>query len=176
LSFHEEESLSVAIYPGTFDPIHYGHMDVARRAAAIFDHLVVGVYAHPRKALMFPLDERLGLARQALSDIPNISVEGYEGLTVDFAAKHNARVIVRGLRVISDFELEYQMAMTTRKLSPEMDMVCLMTSLEHAFISSTMVKEIVMAGGCVDQMVPDFVAQYLSERISAPNATGGQNH
>ena len=167
--------MTVAIYPGTFDPIHYGHIDVARRAASIFEHVVVGVYAHPRKTLMFPLEERLSLARQALSQFPNITVEGYEGLTVDFAARHEARVIVRGLRVISDFELEYQMAMTTRKLAPEMDMVCLMTSLEHAFISSSMVKEIVMAGGCVDQMVPDFVTKFLAQRI-VPNGQGGQNH
>ncbi len=159
--------MKVAIYPGTFDPVHYGHMDVARRAALVFDRLVVGVYAHPRKTLMFPLEERVALARQAFEDTPNILVEGYEGLTVTFAARHNARVIVRGLRVISDFELEYQMAMTTRKLAPEMDMLCLMTSLEYAFISSSIVKEVALAGGCVAQMVPDFVAEYLRGRIGS---------
>ncbi len=159
--------MKVAIYPGTFDPVHYGHMDVARRAASVFDRLVVGVYAHPRKTLMFPLEERVALAREAFADIPNVLVEGYEGLTVTFAAKHAARVIVRGLRVISDFELEYQMAMTTRKLAPEIDMICLMTSLEYAFISSSIVKEVALAGGCVEQMVPDFVADYMSRRIGA---------
>jgi pantetheine-phosphate adenylyltransferase len=148
-----------AVYPGSFDPIHYGHIDVARRAAQAFDRLVVGAYANPRKRLMFPVEERVALARQAFADVDNIIVEGYDGLTVDFARRHDARIIVRGLRVISDFELEYQMAMTTRKLDPEMDMICLMTGLEYAFISSSIVKEIAQANGPIDQMVPDFVAE-----------------
>lgn len=160
--------MKVAIYPGTFDPIHYGHIDVAKRAAAIFDRLVVGVYAHPRKAITFSLEDRVSLAQQAFRDCENILVEGYDGLTVDFARRHGAKVIVRGLRVISDFELEYQMAMTTRKLAPEIDMVCLMTSLEYAFISSSIVKEVFMAGGCVAQMVPDFVADCMMKRMRRP--------
>ncbi len=160
--------MRVAIYPGTFDPVHYGHIDVARRAALVFDQLIVGVYAHPHKALLFPLEERVALARQAFADCPNILVEGYDGLTVSFAAQHGAHVIVRGLRVISDFEMEYQMAMTNRKLAPKMDMVCLMTSLEYAFISSSIVKEVALAGGCVRQMVPDFVAEHLSRHATPP--------
>lgn len=148
-----------AVYPGSFDPIHYGHIDVARRAAKAFDRLIVGAYANPLKRLMFPVEERVALARQAFADVDNIVVEGYDGLTVEFARRHGARIIVRGLRVISDFELEYQMAMTTRKLDPEMDMVCLMTGLEYAFISSSIVKEIAQANGPIDQMVPDFVAE-----------------
>jgi len=154
-----------AVYPGSFDPIHFGHIDVARRAAKAFDRLVVGAYANPRKRLMFSVDERVALAQEALADVDNIVVEGYDGLTVDFARRHGANIIVRGLRVISDFELEYQMAMTTRKLDPDMDMICLMTGLEYAFISSSIVKEIAMAGGCIAQMVPDFVAARMRERL-----------
>jgi len=154
-----------AVYPGSFDPIHFGHIDVARRAAKAFDRLVVGAYANPLKRLMFSVDERVALAQEALADVDNIIIEGYDGLTVDFARRHGANIIVRGLRVISDFELEYQMAMTTRKLDPDMDMICLMTSLEYAFISSSIVKEIAMAGGCIDQMVPDFVAARMRERL-----------
>lgn len=157
--------MRTAVYPGSFDPIHFGHIDVARRAAKAFDRLVVGAYANPLKRLMFSVDERVALAQEALADVDNIIIEGYDGLTVDFARRHGANIIVRGLRVISDFELEYQMAMTTRKLDPDMDMICLMTSLEYAFISSSIVKEIAMAGGCIDQMVPDFVAARMRERL-----------
>jgi pantetheine-phosphate adenylyltransferase len=157
--------VTTAVYPGSFDPIHKGHIDVARRAAQVFDRVVVGAYANPLKRLMFPLEERLAMAREAFADVDNIIVDGYDGLTVDFARRHGSCVIVRGLRVISDFELEYQMAMTTRKLAPEMDMVCLMTSLEYAFISSSIVKEIALAGGPIDQMVPDFVARRIYQLI-----------
>ena len=157
--------MRTAVYPGSFDPIHFGHIDVARRAAKAFDRLVVGAYANPLKRLMFSVDERVALAQQALADVDNIIVEGYDGLTVDFARRHGANIIVRGLRVISDFALEYQMAMTTRKLDPDMDMICLMTGLDYAFISSSIVKEIAMAGGCIAQMVPDFVAAQVRERF-----------
>jgi pantetheine-phosphate adenylyltransferase len=157
--------VTVAVYPGSFDPIHYGHIDVARRAARVFDRLVVGAYGNPNKKLMFSVQERVALAREALADVDNIIVEGYDGLTVDFAHRHGAKVIVRGLRVISDFELEYQMAMTSRKLDPEVELVCLMTGLECAFISSSMVKEIALAGGCIAPMVPDFVARQVFARI-----------
>ncbi len=157
--------MRTAVYPGSFDPIHFGHIDVARRAARVFDRLVVGVYANPLKRLMFTADERVALAQEALADVDNIIVERYDGLTVDFARRHGANIIVRGLRVISDFELEYQMAMTTRKLDPDMDMICLMTGLDYAFISSSIVKEIAMAGGCVAQMVPDFVAARVREHL-----------
>ena len=119
--------MTVAIYPGTFDPVHYGHMDIARRAAGLFDKLVVAVYDRPQKSLMFSTEERVKMVYEALSDVPNIEVESYEGLTADFAHERGARVIVRGLRVISDFEREYQMALTTRRLAPDLDMICLMT-------------------------------------------------
>ena len=118
--------MTTALYPGTFDPVHYGHIDIARRAAGIFEQVIVGVYDRPLKTLLFDTKERLALVRQALADIPNVSTMTYNGLTVEFARKVGAKVIVRGLRVTYDFELEYQMAMTNKKLSPELETVCLM--------------------------------------------------
>ena len=157
--------MTIAVYPGTFDPVHYGHVDIARRAAELFDRLIVAVYDRPQKALMFSTEERLEMLREAVQDIPNAHVESYSGLTVNFCLCRGADVIVRGLRVISDFELEYQMALTNRKLSPTVDVVCLMTSLEHAFLSSSIVKEIALAGGSVAQFVPPHVDRSISLRV-----------
>lgn len=159
--------MTVAIYPGTFDPVHYGHIDIARRAAGIFDKLVVAVYDRPQKNLLFSVAERLVMLRAALCEVPNIEVQSYGGLTVSYARQQGARVIVRGLRVITDFELEYQMALATRQLDGEMDIVCLMTGLEYAFISSSIVKEIALAGGPVTQFVPAHVAEALRARLVA---------
>jgi len=157
--------MAVAVYPGTFDPVHYGHIDIAERAAALFDRLLIAVYSRPLKALLFPTQERVAMVREAVAHLENVEVEGYDGLTVDYATRVGAKFIVRGLRVISDFELEYQMALTNRKLAPHIDMVCLMTSLEYAFVSSSIVKEVAMAGGCVDRMAPQSVRQALEERL-----------
>jgi pantetheine-phosphate adenylyltransferase len=159
--------LSIAVYPGTFDPIHYGHIDIARRAALIFDKVVVGIYDRPQKNLLFSIEDRLAMVRSALEDISNIQVDRYNILTVDFARQHGARVIVRGLRVISDFELEYQMALMNRRLARDIDVVCLMTSAEHAFVSSSIIKEIAVAGGDISQFVPAPVAKLLQARLAA---------
>jgi pantetheine-phosphate adenylyltransferase len=154
----------VALYPGTFDPIHLGHVDIAARAAGIFDELWVAVYDRPAKNLLFTVEERVALARDALADLPNLHVVPYGGLTVEFAGQVGARVIVRGLRVISDFELEYQMALTNRQLASEIEFVCLMTRQVHAFLSSSIVKEIALLGGDVSGMVPPHVAAALEEK------------
>ena len=150
-----------AIYPGTFDPIHLGHVDIATRAATIFDELVLAIYDRPAKSLMFTVEERVELARQALADLPNARVISSGGLTAEFARGVGAQAIVRGLRVISDFELEYQMALTNRQLAPEVDTVCLMTRQSHAFLSSSIVKEIALLEGDVSRMVPPHVAAAL---------------
>jgi len=169
--------MPIAVYPGTFDPVHLGHVDIVSRAAHIFDRLIVAVYDQPLKSLLFPAPKRVEMMARALAHLPNVTVCSYGGLTVDFVRSVGARVIVRGLRVIKDFELEYQMALTNRQLAPDIDTVCLMTSLEYAFLSSTIVREIAIAGGTVEELVPPHVCQELrlalaqqSERLAASTA------
>jgi pantetheine-phosphate adenylyltransferase len=164
-----------AIYPGTFDPVHSGHIDIATRAAGLFEHLTVAIYARPLKSLLFSTEERKAMIQEALGHISNLSVSTYNELTVDFARQVSAQVIVRGLRVISDFELEFQMALTNKKLAPDIEFVCLMTGQEYAFLSASTVKEIAMLGGCVDGMVPPHVAQALQSRFMAPDGTGADS-
>ena len=146
-----------AVYPGTFDPITNGHQDLVRRAATIFDRLVVAIAANPNKAPMFTVDERVDMARRVLADVPNVEVMGYGGLTVDFAKQHGLAVIVRGLRAISDFEFEFQLANMTRHLSPEMESVFMTPQEQYTFISSTLVREIAVLGGNVSEFVHPLV-------------------
>jgi pantetheine-phosphate adenylyltransferase len=163
-----------AIFPASFNPIHYGHVDIARRAADIFDELVVGVYDKPMKQLIFTVEQRMNLVREALSDVPNVSVTSYGGLTVDFARQMNAPVIVRGLRVFSDFELEFRMALANRRLAPEIEVVAFMASEHHMYIASSTIREIVSLGGDVSSMVPPMVYQALLAhfRDSGQDAAG----
>ena len=154
----------IAIYPGTFDPIHFGHIDIAIRAASIFDELVVAVYDKPAKPLLLTAKERVELAQQALANLPNVHVAAYSSLTVEFAGEAGAQAIVRGLRATIDFELEYQMALTNRKLAPEIEFICLMTRQDYAFLSSSVVKEVALLGGDVSGMVPPHVASALEAK------------
>ena len=153
--------MPIAVYPGTFDPVHMGHIDIASRAANLFDELVIGVYDWPMKGLLFPTPKRVEMIVKALDHLPNVTVRSYDGLTVDFVRSVGGRVIVRGMRVVKDFELEYQMALTNRQLAPDIDTVCLMTSLEYAFLSSTIVRDIAIAGGSVAELVPPHVCEEL---------------
>jgi pantetheine-phosphate adenylyltransferase len=164
--------MPTAIYPGTFDPVHNGHIDIATRAAKLFDHLTVAIYARPLKNLLFSTEERQSMIEAALAHVPNVSVATYRQLTVDFARGTGAQVIVRGLRVISDFELEFQMALTNKKLDPDIEFVCLMTSQEYAFISASTVKEIAMLGGCVTSMVPSHVAEAMQTKFEGSSGQG----
>jgi pantetheine-phosphate adenylyltransferase len=150
-----------AIYPGTFDPITNGHTDLVRRAAGIFDEVLVAVANNPRKAPMFTLDERIDLARRVLADIPNASVTGYDGLTVDFMRERGIRIVVRGLRAVSDFEFEFQLANMQRHLLPEMETVFLTPQEQFTFISSTMIREIALFGGSVSEFVDPLVSAAL---------------
>lgn len=162
-----------AIYPATFDPITLGHVDVATRAASLFNELVVGVYDRPLKNLLFSPEERLQITRDVLASLGNVRVERYSSLTVEFAAQQNACVIVRGLRALSDFEWEFQLALTNRNLNPRIDTVCLMASQQYLFLSSSVVKEVAFAGGNVSDMVPGIVLEPLLTKIRALGGDGG---
>ncbi len=155
-----------AVFPGSFDPIHYGHIDIALRAARLFDELVVAVYDRPLKNLIFSPEERIALVAEAFADQPNITVMGYSGLTVEFCRRVGAQVIVRGLRVFSDFESEFRMALANNRLAPEIEVVALITREEHTFLSSTTVREIASLGGDVSTMVPLHVANALKRRFA----------
>ena len=154
----------IAIYPGAFDPIHFGHIDIATRAASIFDELIVAVFDEPAKKLLFTADERVQLAQQALVDLPNVRTASYSVLTVDFAREIGAQAIVRGLRATNDFELEYQMALTNRKLAPEIEFICLMTHQDYAFLSSSVLKEVALLEGNVSGMAPPHVTSALETK------------
>jgi len=162
-----------AIYPGSFDPIHYGHVDIAQRAAALFDRLVVAVYDRPSKRVLFSAEERVALACEAFAAIPNIEVRPYSGLTTAFAEALGAKVLVRGLRVVSDFELEYQMALTNNELAPGIETICLMTRKDHAFLTASIVKEIFLLGGNVSTMVPPHVYKALADKRDSLKSLGG---
>src|SRR5688572_5004786 len=155
-------AMTVAVYPGSFDPVTIGHVDLASRAARLFDHVVVGVYAGSSKpGAMFDVDERVTMARDALQYIGNISVEKFSGLTVEFARQQQATAIVRGLRAVSDFEYEFKLTHMNHHLAPEIEVVCLMTSSRHSFVSSSMIREVSALGGDVDGLVPDNVRDAL---------------
>jgi pantetheine-phosphate adenylyltransferase len=154
-----------AVFPGTFDPIHYGHIDIALRATQIFDEVVIAVYDRPLKSLLFSPEERLSLVRESFLDTKGIKVTGYSGMTVEFCRRINAKVIVRGLRVFSDFEAEFRMALANHRLAPDIEVVALITDEEHTFLSSSTVREIVSLGGNVTSMVPPHVKKALLKKF-----------
>jgi pantetheine-phosphate adenylyltransferase len=158
--------LRIAIYPGTFDPITNGHLDIATRAARLFDKLVMGVFETPNKPLplLFDAAERVELIREAVADVPNIEVESFGGLTVDFAKRVKAIAMVRGLRMSADFEREFDMAMMTKKLYPQLEFVCLMSRVEYQFLSSSLLKEAASLGGDIHDLVPANVVTALKKK------------
>ncbi len=154
-----------AVYPGSFDPVTFGHLDVIRRASEMFDVLVVSVLNNKVKSPLFSVEERVKILREATKDIPNVEVDSFSGLLINYAAENNMHVAVRGLRAITDFEYELQIAQTNRKLSGgALDTVFLTTSLEYAYLSSSSVKEIASFGGDISECVPDFVARLMKEK------------
>ncbi|MGO8946942.1 MAG: pantetheine-phosphate adenylyltransferase [Ktedonobacterales bacterium] len=158
---------AIAVYPGTFDPVHRGHLDIAKRAARLVDELVVAVYQTPSKNLLFSTDERASLWKEAIVEegLSNVRVEGYEGLTVDFARIVGAQAIVRGLRAVTDFEYEFQQALMNRNLAPEIETLMIITALPHLFISSSLLKEVARLHGDLNGMVTQGVARALRERL-----------
>ena len=156
--------MTTALYPASFDPITFGHVDIAERAAKLFDNVVLGVFEKPLKSLLFSPAERFEMAQKAVAHIPNMRVANYSGLTAHFAKSIQADVIVRGLRAVSDFEYEMQLALANQSFAPEVETVCLMTSQRFSFISSSIVKEIALNGGVVDHLVPPHVVEALQEK------------
>jgi len=154
-----------ALFPGTFDPIHYGHVDIATRAARLFDEVFVAVYDRPLKTLLFSPEERIALVTEIFQGHAKIRVVGYSGMTVDFCRQINAQVIVRGLRVFSDFELEFRMALANHRLAPDIESIAFITDEEHTFLSSSTVREIASLGGDVSSMVPPHVESALKEKV-----------
>ena len=159
--------MTIALYPGTFDPITNGHLDIAVRAARLFEKVVIGVYDTPSKDLMFNTDERVKLAELSIEGYSNIEVRPFKGLTVEFAAEVGAKAIVRGLRIGADFEYEREMALMNNKLSPEIELVCLMASLKYQYLSSSRLKEVAILGGYVDDLVSKPVAEALKKKVLA---------
>jgi pantetheine-phosphate adenylyltransferase len=157
--------LTIALYPGSFDPITNGHLDIVKRASAIFDKVIVGIYDRPGKNLLFTTEERVELAKKAVEDYGNVEIMSYTTLTVNFAQSIGAHVMVRGLRMGSDFELEFEMAMMNKKLAPELELVCFMTSLQFQFLSSSLLKEVAHLGGRINTWVPAHVEKALLQKF-----------
>lgn len=156
--------MKTAIYPGSFDPVTLGHVDIIKRSAALADHLIVGVLNNSTKSPLFSIDERVNMLREVTKDIPNVEVLSYTGLLVDFAKERNIQVIIRGLRAVTDFEYELALSQTNRVANPDVDTIFLNTDLKYAYLSSSMVKEMAMYGGPIDKFVPKNVVRLVYEK------------
>ena len=159
--------MTIAIYPGTFDPVTNGHLDIATRAAKLFEKLIIAIYETPAKNILFTAEERVDLVRQSVANLPNIEVESFSGLVIDFAKKVGAHTMVRGLRVGADFEREFDMALMNKKLYPELEMVCLMANHQYQFLSSSLLKEVADLGGNIEGLVPEPVAVALRKKLGS---------
>ncbi|MDD6401460.1 MAG: pantetheine-phosphate adenylyltransferase [Lachnospiraceae bacterium] len=157
--------MSVAIYPGSFDPVTLGHLDIIKRASKIFDHVIIGVLNNTSKTPLFSSEERVNMLRDVLCDIDNVSVESFNGLLVDFAKQKNTNVIIRGLRALTDFDLEMQMAQSNRMVAPDVDTIFLSTSLEYSYLSSSVVKEYARYGVDVKEFVPECIVSKLLDKM-----------
>lgn len=157
----------IAIYPGTFDPVTYGHIDLIKRAQEIFPELIIGVAHNPHKKPLFSVKERVQMLKQAVSGFSGVSVESFDGLVVDYAARHKARVLIRGLRMLSDFEYEFQMALTNRKLDSRVETIFLMPHESYSYISSRLLKEVASLGADISSFVPGYVEKALKKKLKA---------
>lgn len=161
--------MTTAVYPGRFDPVTNGHLDIARRAARLFDHVVIGVVDLPPSSSLFTTEERVALFQEAVKDCPNVSVQSFQGLLVEFARSVSANVLVRGIRAVTGFEYEFDMALMNKRMAPEIESVYLMASLEHLFISGTRIREVARLGYDVKDLVPAHVAEALRRKFGAPS-------
>ncbi|SDK43506.1 pantetheine-phosphate adenylyltransferase [Natronincola ferrireducens] len=157
--------MKIGIYPGSFDPITNGHLDIIERASKICDKVIVGVLENPSKNPIFTLSERVELIEKVVKDYSNVTVDCFSGLLIDYANKKDAKVIIKGLRAVSDFEYEFQMALMNRKLAPEVETIFLMTSSKNSYLSSSLVKEVAKFGGCIEGLVPDIIKKAILKKI-----------
>ena len=156
--------MQIAVYAGSFDPVTNGHIDIIQRSARIFEHVIVAVFHNPYKKPMFTMEERVEMLKESIT-LPNVSVDCFEGLLIDYARQKSANVIVRGIRAVSDFEGEFQKASMNKKMNPDIETIVLMSSNEHAFLSSSVVKEAALFGGCIKGLVPDNVLKMMISRV-----------
>jgi pantetheine-phosphate adenylyltransferase len=155
-----------ALYPGSFDPITNGHLDIVTRASRLFDKTIMGIFATPAKHLTFSLEERVDMARRAVENLPGVEVRPYTNITIDFARDIDAQVLVRGLRMVGDFEWEFEMAMMNRLLQPKLETICFMASQEYQFLSASLIKEVSSLGGNIESLVPSHVVTALRKKFS----------
>ncbi|MBC7341812.1 MAG: pantetheine-phosphate adenylyltransferase [Clostridia bacterium] len=167
--------MTVAVYPGTFDPITNGHLDIICRGAKLFERVVIGVAVDNYKLNLFSLEERIDLVKRVTLHLDNVEVEGFSGLLVDFVRRKGATAVIRGLRAVSDFEYEFQLSMMNKKLAPEVETVFLMTTNEYSFLSSSIIKQVAALGGCIEGLVPKEVEKALKAKKVVPRAGGGVN-
>jgi pantetheine-phosphate adenylyltransferase len=166
ITFDEETIMTRAVYPGSFDPVTFGHMDIIRRSAQIVDELIIGVLVNSEKTPLFTMEERREMLMECVSDLPNVSVKLFEGLTVDFVKNNEATVIIRGVREVTDFESEMQIAQINKHLAPEINTIFLTTAIEYSFLSSTIVREVGKYGGDLSCLVPKCVEKRVREKFS----------
>jgi len=155
----------IAVYPGSFDPITNGHLDIIERTTKIFDNVIVAVFHNPNKKPLFSMKERVEIITEAVADFENVEVDSFEGLLTDYIKQQKAQVIVRGLRAVSDFETEFQMASMNKKLEPEVETIFMMTNNKYAYLSSSIIKEVSNFGGCIEDLVPEHVISRLKKKI-----------
>ena len=156
---------TLAVYPGSFDPLTNGNVDIITRGARLFDRIIVAILINAEKSPLFTMDERVEIARQVFKDVPNVEVDTFDGLLVDYVERRKAQVIVRGLRAVSDFEFEFQMALMNQRLAPKVDTVFMMPAEQYTYISSRLIKEVFKLGGRVNGLVPELVEQRLREKV-----------
>ncbi|ADQ04581.1 pantetheine-phosphate adenylyltransferase [Caldicellulosiruptor acetigenus I77R1B] len=167
--------MKIGVYPGSFDPVTNGHLDIIERASKIFDKLIVAVLVNPNKTPVFDIEERVELLKETTEHLPNVEVKAFKGLLIDFMKQENAKVIVKGLRAVSDFEYEFQMALLNKKLEPSIETIFMMTNSKYSYLSSSMVKEVARFGGCIEDLVPEKIAKKVMKKLNKKYAETEEN-